>query len=301
MIRSAVLSIGLVLVALCALRGDAHAQKTCPFSVSASGASIEVPTNPAYVTTVTLWEPISVTTKARGSLDPKDYLVNPLGDRALVIQPLRTNAGPGNIVVPTKTGIQVAIAVRVDADPKVACSIVSVERVTEGEAFKRRVDEEVAKRTAAVEAELAELRAELAERVSATIDQELATRAVARRELVRARYVDRNADELIVRVGEVLYLGDGAAVAFEIQNRRKGKITIAAVELTADHQDQAAAVAMQGGTIAGGIGAVAANDVARGVVVVRSVARLRGRTLALVVKPAPGQGGAVTVGGVVLK
>lgn len=301
MTRSAWLTIGIALVTLCALVGDAHAQKTCPFSVSPSGASIEVPTNPAYVTTVTLWEPISGTVKARGSLDPKDYLVNPLGDRALVIQPLHTKAGPGNVVVPTKTGIQVAIAVRVDADPKVACSIVSVELVTEEEAFKRRVDEEVARRTAATEAELVKLRAELAERVSAAIDQELAARAVARRELTRTRYVDRNGDELIVRVGEVLYLGDGALIAFEAQNRRKAKITITAVELTADRQDQAAAVAIQGGTVAGGLGAVAGNDVTRGVVVVRSVARLRGKSLALVVTPAAGQGGAVTVGGVVLK
>jgi len=146
------------------------------------------------------------------------------------------------------------------------------------------------------------LRAELAERVRGGFYEELAARAVDRRDLVRTRYVDRNADDLIVRIGEVMYLGDAAIVAFEIQNRRKAGVVITGVELTAGPgDDQAAAVALAGGTSGGGLGLVASTSILRGALVVRSAARLRGKPLALVVTPTTGQGSAVTVAGVVLK
>ena len=165
-----------------------------------------------------------------------------------------------------------------------------------------RVADEVTRRTAALSAELAAVRADQADRISAGIDQELANRAVVRRELASARAIERSPDDLVVRVGEILYLGDGAVVAFEIQNRRHATVTLASVSLSGGGQRElAAAVAIEGGAAGGGIGRVPGDGVIRGALVVRSVAAVRGRGLTVTVRPVAGQGAAVDVKGVLLR
>ena len=266
---------------------EAAAQRTCQFAVPPSGASIDVALHPAYVTSIDIWE--NLREKASGSLGPPNYEVRPMSARTLLIRPLRLDAPPGNITLPTVSGVKVVVAVTVIADATLACSLVTVELVTEAEAFQRRVDDEVARQTATMAADLATMRAELADRVRAGIDQELATRALTRRSLVSARSIARSPDDLVVRVGQVLYLGDGAIVAFEIQNRRRATVSLAAVALRGRGDgDLAAAVALEGGPSPDGIGRVAGNGVTRGVLVVRSVASVRGANLTLIVTPAAG-------------
>lgn len=294
------LAAALVFIGLSAGAGLARAQRTCKFAVPPSGASIDVPLNPAYVTSIDLWE--NLKDKVSGSLGAPDYEVRPMSARTILIRPLRAGAPPGNMTLPTVSGVKVVVAVTTITDLAQACSLVTVELVTEAEAFEQRVDEEVARRTAGLTSELTTLRAELADRVRAGIDQELATRAVARRELASARASGRSADDLIVRVGEVLYLGDGALVAFEIQNRRRTTVAIDGVTLRGGaDRELAAAVALEGDAGEGGIGRVAGNGLTRGAIVVRSVASVRGKALTLTVRPVAGQGAAVTVGGVTLR
>lgn len=279
---------------------SAHAQRTCKFAVPPSGASIDVPLHPAYVTSIDLWE--NLKDKVSGSLGPPDYEVRPMSARTILIRPLRPDAPRGNMTMPTMSGVKVVVAVTVSTDPTQACSLVTVELVTETEAFERRVAAEVERRTASLAEELAVVRADQDDRIRAGIDQELATRAVARRELVSAQAIDRNADDLIVRVGEVLYLGDGAIVAFEVQNRRKATVTIAAVTLHGtDERELASAVALSGGAAGGGIGRVPGNGITRGALIVRSVAAIRGRGLTVTVRPVAGQGAAVVVKGIALR
>lgn len=300
MTRRIVLLGWFILVGLATSAGDAFAQRTCAFAVPPSGASIDVPLNPAYVTSIDVWE--NLKDKVSGSLGAPDYEVRPMSARTLLIRPLRPNAPPGNMTLPTASGVKVVIAVTTVTDLTQACSLVTVTLVSEAEAFQRRVEAEVAKRTAGLEAEAAALRAEMSDRVRAGIDQELAARAVARRELVSTRAIDRSPEDLVVRVGEVLYLGDGAVVAFEIQNRRRSTISIDAVTLRGTGaRELAAAVALEGGTVADGLGRVAGDGVTRGAVVVRSVATVRGQALTLTVRPVAGQGGAVTVKGLRLR
>jgi len=276
---------------------DAAAQRTCNFAVPPSGASIDVPLHPAYATTVDLWE--EVKDKASGSLSSAEYEVKFIGGNTLMIRPLRPQATPGNLTFPTKSGVKVVIAVQVVTDMTQACSLVAVSLVTEAEAFQRKLDEEVAKRTAALQAELTALRGELADRVRAGIDQELATRALARRECARTKAVDRNDTDLIVRVGEILYLGDGAVVAFEIQNRRR-TITLSSVQLLGPGgRDLAAAVVLEGGPATDGLGRAPGGAITRGTLVVRNVAALRKAPVTLVVTPATGS--PVSVSGLAVK
>lgn len=287
-----------VLVGLVVAVPEAHAQKNCAAAVPPSGASIDVTTHPAYMTTVSLWEPLGSQT-ALGTL--VGYEVSPLPPRGFGIHPENVKAGPGNMTITTKSGVKISIAVSVVPDKAEACSFVTIDLVTEAEAFTRRVDLAVEERTLALEQELSALRRELDERVRSRIDDELARRSVVRRSLERANHVDRSADDLIVRVGEILYLGDGAVIAFEIQNRRKATVTVEAVSLIGKRGDEAAAVALDRAPAGSGLGQVTGNGVTRGTVVVRSVARLRDQKLTLTVRPAAGQGGPVAVKGVVLE
>lgn len=288
--------VGLVLVASEA--SEAHAQKNCTVAVPPSGASIDVTTHPAYMTTVNFWEALG-SGAGLGTLSGYEVVAQP--PKGFGIHPTKGDVGPGNIAVTTKSGVRVAVAVSVVTDKAQACAFVTVELVTEAEAFRRQVEAAVAERTAALERELVAARTEVAERVQTELDREVARRAVRRRVLSRTNFVARNEAQMIVRVGEVLYLGDSAVIAFEVQNRSKVAVSIAAVELTAGRGDEAAAVEMEGADDGVGVGRVASNGMARGVVVVRSVVRLRGKALALRVSPTAGHGDPVVVRGIGLK
>lgn len=132
----------------------------------------------------------------------------------------------------------------------------------------------------------------------------IADRVLQRRELRGLKAVERNDDNVIVRVTEWLLLGDDAYVVFEIQNRDGAPYRLATVQVLDGTTDRASAVRFTSSAAEaaaeGTIGVVAPGGRGTGVVVIRGAAAALGRSLSLEVAQAGGRG-AVVVDRVVLK
>jgi hypothetical protein len=132
----------------------------------------------------------------------------------------------------------------------------------------------------------------------------IAERVLARREVRKLKAIERNDDNVIVRVTEALYLGEDAYLVFEIQNRDRSPYRLATVQVLADGTDHAGLVRFSSTAAEtaseGVIGVVASRSRGTGVVVLRRSTELLGRSLTFEVAQAKGRG-KVSVGGVVLK
>jgi len=294
----------LVLFLLLAGTRVAHAQKLCEFPVGPSGGAFEVLVHPLYVTDFDFKEKLSpsvVVSDLRG----KDYTVDfKASGTGLSVHPENEKARPANFNAETSSGsIKVSVALSVATDHKQACTRVIFNKVTEAEAFRRRVDEQVQEETAKLRGELEDLKKDVDRQVRQGVDEYLADRVLLRHESVAMNAIGRS-DDVVVRVGEVLYVGDDAFVFFQVENRSKLRYRFATAQLLAGRKDEANAVRLlatsRGVPEAGTMGSIPVGTIAQGVVVVRQVGRLRGQSLALVASEPDGKR-QVRVDGIVLR
>jgi hypothetical protein len=285
------LLIFMVAVAVIAPR-VAHAQQAKEFLVPPAGGTYEIAVHPAFVTALSFPEKLSP--KALASDLRDNYDIKPNGEDGISIRPLRADAKPANITLQTISGaVRVSLTLRVVADTKDAMTLVSFRQTSEDEAFKQRVADQVAKETAALRAELAKAQADLDKRIRASVDEVVAKRALARLETHGLKAVERNADNVIVRVPRVVYLGDDALLYFDVENRDRSPYRLSKVQVMTNGKDFAGAVQFASDSATHDeavLGVVPASGRGQGVVVIRQWAQLVGRSLTLVVEQPEGRG-----------
>ena len=282
-----------LIVTLAALLVSAHrasAQKSCDLLVPPSGGAFEVAVHPAYLTSLTFPEKLGTTTTS----DLAGYEIKRLETNSLLVRPKSATSETANINVQSGA-LRVSVALRVVADPKDACTLVTFTATTEEEARKKAIEDAVAKRTAALQARLDAMERDQAARVRAQLDAAIADRAAARADVVKLRAVERNDAGQIVWVMRAIYLGDDVLVNVEIENHASTPYRIATIELKDAGKDRAAVVrfAGTGASSGGALGTVAPGAKLRGVVVVHGAAHV-GKDATLVVRGA--DAGTVTVG-----
>jgi hypothetical protein len=263
------------------------------------GGSYEVPVHPDFVTVFYLPDKI---TKALAS-DPKSYEVKSIGATSLAIRPLKADAKPANLAIATES-IKVSVVLTIAPKRSAALTQVSFKRADVEAELNRRLDEAVAERTAALKAEVAALEQALDAKLPALVDAALAQRLAQRREVRKLKATERNDDNVVVRVTEALYLGDDGYLVFEVENRDRTPYRLASVQVLEGDHDKAGVARLASSateTAAQGvIGVVAPKGRGTGVVHLRRIDDLLGKSLTLVIAQPKGRG-KVTVGRIVLK
>jgi hypothetical protein len=263
------------------------------------GGSYDVAVHPDFVTV--LYFPDKIT-KAIAS-DPKSYEIKSIGDTSLAIRPLRANAKPGSLAIVTPS-INVSLVLSIATSRDVALTQVTFKRADVEAALQKQIDAAVALRVAELEKENDRLRRDLDAKVPKVADQVVADRLLQRREHRKLKAIERNDDDVIVRVTEVFLLGDDGYLLFEVQNRDSKPFRIAKARVRLGADDRAGLVRFTSSAAEtaseGVIGVVAPKGRGTGIVVLRGVDALVGKTLELVVAGPKGKG-TIVVGGIVLR
>lgn len=273
----------LLVVALAALASTrtAHAQKACDFQVAPSGGAFDVPVHPLYLTSLQFPDKLGTANTS----DIQTYEIKRDEPKGLLIRPRSPQAAPANITVQSGA-IRISVALRVAADAKDACSLVTFTVTTEEEVRKRAIDQAVAARTAALEAQLAALQREQNDRVGAALDDAIADRAALRLDLYKLGAVARNDAGLVVWVMRQGYLGRDVLVNVELENRSGTAIRVRSIELRQGDRVVSSRARLVGGGADGTVGTVARSAKVRGVVVARDFSP--SKDLVLVVVPVDG-------------
>jgi hypothetical protein len=292
--------VALVLVAL-AWPAPARAQEATQSRTILvdEGGSYEVPVHPDFVTVFYLPDKI---TRAVAS-DPTNYEVKSLGATSLAIRPLKGTARPANLAIATES-IKVSVVLSIAPARGKALTQVTFKRADVEAEVARRIDEAVAARTAALQAQVAEMKRGLDAELPTLAEGVIAGRVLQRREVKRLNAIERNDANVIVRVTDVVYLGDEGYLVFEIQNRDRSPYRVAGVQVLAGADDRAslARLSTTAAEVAteGILGVVAPRSRGTGVVVLRRVDEVMGKRLSLVVA-GPGGRGKVVVDRIILQ
>ncbi|MBP8805297.1 MAG: DUF2381 family protein [Kofleriaceae bacterium] len=266
----------------------AHAQKACEYLVPPHGGAYEVPVHPAYVTSLRFAGKIA-SANTSAAMD-KDYEIRADGPDGLLVRPKARSPGDANINIQVGPS-RISALLRTLRDPKEACALVTFKATTIEEALERQVADAVAKRTAALEAELAALREEQSARVAAAIAETIAERAMTRLELQRLKAVARNDAGVVVWVLRAVVLGPDLLINVEIENRSGVALRVADLDVRdGAGKARGTAARLAGATPAGGVlGTVAPGAKVRGVALVRDGAALAGAALTLSVRTTDGK------------
>ncbi len=264
----------------------------------AEGGSYDVLLHPDFVTVVYLPDAIQ---KAIAS-DTTGYEVKPIGATSLAIRPLLPGARPASLALVTAT-VKISIVLRIAASRDEAMTQVTFKRADVEAEVRRRIDDGVRERTAALEARLAEMQRTMDAALPALAEELIAARVLQRRDRRPLRAIERNDDHVVVEATEVVYLGDDAYLLFAIENRGRAPFRVARVELRDRTRERLAAVRLAGDAAEapgpGVLGVVRPGGHGRGVIVVRRAADVTGAPLALTIS-GPGGRGRVTLARIVL-
>ncbi len=263
------------------------------------GGSYDVAVHPDFVTVFYLPDKI---VKALAS-DTTGYEVKPIGDRSLAIRPLKADARPANLALATES-IKVSVVLRVATSRENALTQVTFKRADVEAEVQRRIEDGVKKRTAELEAKIAQMQKTMDAELPRVADGLIAARLLQRREVRKLNAIERNDDNVVVETTEVFFLGEDAYVVFQIQNRNKSPYRLATAQLLDGQADRAGVVRFTSDAAEaageGVIGVVRPGGKGSGVVVVRRSGDLLGKQLTFAVAE-PGGRGRVAVDRVVLR
>ncbi len=299
--RPRLLALPIVALALFAAAGPAAAQDSGQSRVILvdEGGSYDITVHPDFVTVVYLPDKI---VKALAS-DTTGYEVKPIGDKSLAIRPLKADAKPANLALATET-IKVSVVLRIAKSRDDALTQVTFKRADVEAEVQRRIEDGVKKRTAELEAKIAEMQKTMDAELPKVADGLIAARLLQRREVRKLNAIERNDDNVVVEATEVFFLGEDAYVVFKIENRNKAPYRLATVQVMDEASDRAGVVRFVSDAAEaagkGVIGVVRPGGKGSGVVVVRRSGDLLGKKLAVVVAE-PGGRGKVAVDRVVLR
>ncbi len=263
------------------------------------GGSYDVAVHPDFVTVFYLPDKI---VKALAS-DTTSYEVKPIGDRSLAIRPLKADARPANLALATES-IKVSVVLRVAKSREESLTQVTFKRADVEAEVQRRIEDGVKKRTAELEAKIAQMQKTMDAELPKVADGLIAARLLQRREVRKLNAIERNDDNVVVETTEVFFLGEDAYVVFQIQNRNKSPYRLATAQLLDGQADRAGVVRFTSDAAEtageGVIGVVRPGGKGSGVVVVRRSGDLLGKQLTFAVAE-PGGRGKVAVDRVVLR
>ncbi|MCA9676873.1 MAG: DUF2381 family protein [Kofleriaceae bacterium] len=291
----------LLVLGLCALAPTASADEAAQSRTILvdEGGSYEVAVHPDYVTVFYFPDKI---TKALAS-DPASYEVKAIGATSLAIRPLKPDAKPANLAIATES-IKVSVVLSIAKDRGKALTQVTFKRADLEAELQRRIDDEVARRTAELEAKVAELKRSMDAELPKVVEGVVADRVLQRRERRTLNAIERNDDNVIVRVTDALYLGEDGYLVFEIQNRDKTPYRLASAQVLLAGKDKAGLVRLTSSAAEtageGVIGVVPPRGRGTGVIVLRQIDALLGKSLTLVVTQPDGRG-KIVVDRIVLK
>ena len=290
-----------LVLGLCALAPTASADEAAQSRTILvdEGGSYEVAVHPDYVTVFYFPDKI---TKALAS-DPASYEVKAIGATSLAIRPLKSDAKPANLAIATES-IKVSVVLSIAKDRGKALTQVTFKRADLEAELQRRIDDEVARRTAELEAKVAELKRSMDAELPKVVEGVVADRVLQRRERRTLNAIERNDDNVIVRVTDALYLGEDGYLVFEIQNRDKTPYRLASAQVLLAGKDKAGLVRLTSSAAEtageGVIGVVPPRGRGTGVIVLRQIDALLGKSLTLVVTQPDGRG-KIVVDRIVLK
>lgn len=263
------------------------------------GGSYDVSVHPDFVTVFYLPDKIL---RAIAS-DTTGYEVKPIGDKSLAIRPLKADAKPASLALATET-IKVSVILRIAKSRDEALTQVTFKRGDIEAEVQRRIEDGVKKRTAELEAKIAQMQKTMDAELPKVADGLIAARLLQRREVRKLNAIERNDDNVVAEATEVFFLGEDAYLVFRIENRNKAPYRLATVEVKDGTGDRAGVVRFVSDAAEaagkGVIGVVRPGGKGSGVVVVRRSGDLIGKKLELVVAE-PGGRGKVVVDRVVLR
>jgi len=316
LVRSFLIMVVLVVPAGSAVAQNASAQGAgaiikgeAEVLVPPQGTAVEVPIH--LGTNVILSFPEKLAADALYS--STDWDIQPWGKppEGVAVRAAIRNAKPATLALATFSGkIKVNVTFRVVPDSAAALTLVRFKTASAEDAFKAavaaEVAAEVAKQTVALRDELAQTRKALDAKVRDRVDASVARRILTRLEQVRLAAHERNDDNVIVHVQRGIFLGEDGYLVFEIENRSGAAYRLAQVHVVgptgSDHAGPASLLtSAMDQPEAGIIGVVAAGGHARGVVTLRNVDAVLGRSLQLVVEEPEGRGRIVVDRGIVLR
>jgi len=262
------------------------------FLVPPQGSAVDVPIHKGVA--VVLSFPEKLDSSVLGS--SPDYEISRWGDDAVGVLAKVATAHPASLALATASGsIKVNVTIHVVPDAANGLTLVRFKAATAEAAFNAAVDAEVTKRMAALDA-----------KVRDHADAEVAGRVLRRLEVTHLKAIERNDDNVVVRVQRAVFLGDDAYLVFEIENRSGDPYRLSRVQVLAPNGgDHARTVRMASTAVVAPdpsvVGVVPGGGRGQGVVVLREVDGLLGKPLKFIVEQPHGRGRVVVDRGVTLR
>jgi hypothetical protein len=268
--------------------------------VPPGGAAFDIPVHAHQVCVLSF--PANVKSSALASTS--DFTIKNWGNDGVAVLASGDKAST-TLAVATETGdIKVNVTLHVVGPDAKAMTLVRFKAATAEEAFQARVEEEVSRRVEPFRAELERTQHDIDVRVRERADSMVAERLLKRHDLLAVQSHERNDDNVIVHVQQVMLIGDDGYLFFEVENHGKAAFRLARATVSAR------------GTLISGparifsaaidkdrtvLGLVPAGSTAHGVVVVRNTDQVRGVPLELELADPTGRGAIRLDRGIVVK
>lgn len=281
-----------IVVVLVASAALAVAAPTSPPASERSDTEILVPpqggtaTVPVHVGAVCILSFPELISGRLALVSSDDFEIKRWGEKEVAVRPLRANAKPTTLAIATNSdALKVNVTLTAVAPDKPAVTYVRFRAVTAEEAFTAQVDAAVEKRVGALEIEIFGLRNNLEELTKERAESLIAERMVQRNETFALSAHERSNEHVIVHVSRGSMLGTDGYLTMSIENRSSDLFRVASIRVVVGTQDVTGAVHLVAGVsqLEGTLGVVPAGGTSQGVVVVRSVDKLLGQPLSLVV------------------
>jgi hypothetical protein len=253
------------------------------FLVPPQGGAFDVPVHVRAVCILSFAEKLSKQALASSP----DFEIKLWGDDGVAIRALSDSAKPTTVAVATGSGsVKVNVTLTVVPPEKPAYTLVRFKAVSAEEAFEAKLKTEVARRVAPLEAELGKLRQNLEAHIRDRADGLLAERLLRRNETFPLSAHERNDDGVILHVTRGVMVGDDGYLVFEIENRSGNAFRLSGVAVQAEGRDVQGPSRLtlpsndRDQTV---IGVVPPRTTGHGIVVVRAVDQVLGKSLAVTV------------------
>jgi len=260
------------------------------FLVPPQGGAFEAPIHAGEVCILSFPEALS--SKALAS--SPDFEVKAWGDDGVAIRATGAAAKTTTLALATQSGtVKVNMTLTVVPPDKPAYTLVRFKAASAEEAFEAQLKDAVARRVAPLEAELTRLRQNLDDHIRDRADGLIADRLLKRNDTIALAAHERNDDHVIVHVTRGALVGDDGYLVFEIENRSRNTYRLASVRVQAGDREVSGPARLTSPSTdrdPGVIGVVPAGAVGRGIVVVRSVDQVLGKSLVLTIAGPAGAG-----------
>ncbi|MEZ4360422.1 MAG: hypothetical protein R3B48_09590 [Kofleriaceae bacterium] len=255
---------------------------TAEFLVPPGGSAYDVPIHVGEVCIFTFPEPVSSAFSSSPNLD-----VNPWGKDGTAIAVRTNGTSPvATLALSSASGqTKVNLTLRVVPAAAPALTLVRFKTATLEEVFNAKVAAEVAKQVAPVLAEAAKAKAALPDLVRDSAEAAIAERLLRRNVATDLSAHERIDDHVILHVVRAATLGDDGYLSFVVENHSASAYRLGSVAVLVGGKNTAGLVRLLSTGPADKdplvLGVVAPGTTARGVVVVRDVAQVLRKQLAI--------------------